>query len=89
MIADAHGRDIRADRLDDACTFVSQHKGPIEWEAADTVDHMKVAVADPGRDGAHQHLAAPGLIQLNPFNGQGLMNLAKHGSGHVHDKLPM
>ena len=43
---------------------------PVDRKAAQAVDDVQIAVADPGRRGADQHLAAPRLIDLDLFEGQ-------------------
>ena len=76
--------DIVAHRLDDAGALVAQHERAIHREAAVAVDHVQVAVADAGGDGAHQHLAAPRLVDVDLLDGQRLVHLAEDGSGHFH-----
>ena len=66
-----HGRrpapgHVGADRLDDAGALVAEHDRPVEREAPDAVDDVQIAVADAGRDGAHQHLAAPAACRYRP-----------------------
>ena len=84
MIADPQRGDIGAHRLDDAGAFVAEHERPIEREAAAAVDDVQVAVADAGGDGAHQHLAAPRLVDVHLLDGQRFMHLAEDGGGHFH-----
>jgi hypothetical protein len=86
MIADTYCGHIRANGLDDTRTFMSQDEGTIEWEAAQAIDHVQIAVADTGRDGPHQNFATQRLVHLHLFDSQRLMNLTKHGSGHFHDR---
>ena len=73
--------DVVADRLDDAGAFVAQHERPVEREAAEAVDHVQIAVADAGGDGAHQHLAAARLVDVDRLDGQRLVHLAEDGGG--------
>src|ERR1051325_3064001 len=84
MVARAHGRDIGADRLDHAGAFVAEHDRPVEREAADAVDDVEIAVADPGRDGAHQDLAADGLIDIDRLDRQRLLDFAEYGGFDLH-----
>src|SRR4051794_21535988 len=46
-------------------------------------------MADAGGDGTHQHLTAPGLVQVDGFDGQRFMHLAEDcGIGlHVRSSL--
>ena len=76
--------DIGAHRLDDAGAFMAQHEWTIEREAAVAVDHVQVAVTDAGSDGAHQHLAAPRLVDVHLLDGQWFTHFAEDGSGHFH-----
>ena len=71
-----------------ARALVAQHDRPVEREAAEPVDDMQVAVAHAGRDGAHQHLAAPRLVDVDRLDRQRFMHLAKHGSAGFHDLDP-
>ena len=50
----------------------------------DAVDDVQIAVADAGGDGAHQHLAAPRLVDLDRLDRQRLVHLAKDGGCHFH-----
>ena len=84
VIAHPHRGDIVAHRLDDAGALVAEHERAIERETAVAVDDMQVAVADAGGDGAHQHLAAPRLVDVDLLDGQRFVHLAKDGSGHFH-----
>ncbi len=63
---------------------MTQHERTIEREAAIAVDHVQIAVTDAGGNGAHQHLAAPRLVDLHLLDGQRLMHLAEDGGGHFH-----
>ena len=84
VVADAHRRDVGADRLDDAGAFVAEHDRPVERKAADAVDDVQVAVADAGRHRAHQHLAAQGLVDVDRLDGQLLLHLAEYGGLDLH-----
>ena len=70
MVADAHAGHVVADRLDHAGAFMAQHHRPVEWEPPEAVDDVQVGMADAGGDGAHQHLAAPGLVEIDSFDRQ-------------------
>ena len=52
------------------------------------VDHVQVAVADPGRRRADQHLAPPRLVDLHRLDRQRLVHLAKDGGLDLHRFLP-
>jgi hypothetical protein len=87
MVAGPHRRDIRADRLDNAGALVPQHDRPVEREAADPVDDMQVAVANAGRDGVHQHLAAQRLVDIDGLDRQRFQHLAENSSLHLHQRI--
>jgi len=65
VIPGPHRRDVRADRLDDAGAFMAEHDRPVEREAPNAVHDMQIAVADAGRDGAHEHLASQRLVDIH------------------------
>src|SRR5207248_641449 len=87
MIARPHGRHVGADRLDDAGALMSEHDRPVEREAADAVDDMQIAVADAGRDGAHEHLAPQRLVHIDRFDRQEFMHFAENGGFDLHSSL--
>ena len=84
MVADAHGGHLAADRLDHPGALVAQDDRPVERPAADPIDDVKVAVADAGRDRAHQHLARHRLVEVDLFDGQGLVRLPEHRGLDLH-----
>ena len=88
MIAWPHGRDIRTDPLDDAGALMPQHDRPVEREAADAINDMQIAVTDAGRDGAHQHLAAERLVDIDRLDRQRFADLAKNGGFDLHGFSP-
>ncbi len=88
VIAHPQRGHIGAHRLDDAGAFVAQHERTIERETPQPVHHVQVAVADAGGDGAHQHLAAPGFVDLHLLDGQRFVHLAEDGGGHFHFGAP-
>src|SRR5215469_8209652 len=49
---------------------------------------MEVAVAHPGGDSTHQHLAAPGLVDFHRLYRQRLVYLAKYGGFDLHRLFP-
>ena len=53
------------------------------------VDDMQIAVADAGGRGAHQHLAAPRLVDLDRLDRQRLMHLAENRGLDLHVVLPL
>ena len=87
MVADAHAGHVVADRLDNAGALVAEHDRPVGREASDTIDDMQIAVADPGRDGAHQHLAAQRLVDIDRFDRQRRVRLAENGGFYLHRNL--
>src|SRR5204862_627125 len=87
MVAGPHRRDVRTDRLDDPRAFMAEHDRPVEREAADPVDDMQIAVTDAGRDGAHQHLAAQRLVDIDRLDRQRFLHLAEYGGLYLHPSL--
>ena len=61
--------------------------GRSSGKASDTVHDMQIAVADPGRDGAHQHLAAQRLVDIDRFDRQRRVRLAENGGFYLHRNL--
>src|SRR5438067_7862188 len=87
VVAGAQRRDVAADGLDDAGTLVSEDDRAIERPASHPVDDVQIAVAHAGGGGAHEHLAAPRLVDLDRLDRQRRVGLAKDGGVHVHDAL--
>src|SRR5438445_2649455 len=46
---------------------------------------MQIAVADPGRGGAHQDLMLAGIVDIDLLDGKRLMRTTKHGGFHCFD----
>src|SRR5208282_1806547 len=69
---------LAADRLDNPRNLVAEHDRPVERKSPLPVDDVKIAVTHTGRGGADQHLAAPWLVDVDRFNRQRLVHLAKH-----------
>src|SRR5438105_2576386 len=88
VIAGAQRRHVGADRLDDARALVAQHDGAIEGPAPLAIDDVEVAVADAGGRGAHEDLAAPGLVDLDRLHRERLVGLAKDRGLDLHGALP-
>ena len=88
VIADAHGGDVLAHRLDDAGAFMAEQEGAVEREAAVAVDHVQIAVADAGGDRAHQDLAAPRLVDVHLLDRQRFVHLAEDRGCHLHGGRP-
>ncbi len=72
--------DLRADRLDDAGRLVAEDRRRRERVVA--VDEVQVAVADAAGDGAHEHLAPDGLLDLDVLDRQGLVGTVEDGGFH-------
>ncbi len=87
VIAGPHGRHVGADRFDDTRTLVSQDDRAVERKPALTVDYVQIAMAHASRGGANQDFAAPGLVDLDRFDRQGLVDFAKDGGVHLHAGL--
>ena len=83
MVTDPHRGHVGSGRLDDAGALVPEHDRPVEREAADAVDDMQVAVADAGRDGTDQHLAARWRVDIDRLDRQRLVRLAENGSFYL------
>ena len=88
VIARLDRRHLGADRLDDPRTLVAEHNRPVEREPALAVYHMQIAVAHPGRRGADQHFAAPRLVDVDRFDRQRLVHLAKDRGIDLHLQAP-
>src|SRR5215472_16678906 len=88
VIARPYGRYLCADGLDDTGTLMAEHHRPVERETPEPVDDMQVAVAHAGGDSTHQHLAAPWLVDIDRFDRQWLVYLAKYGSFDLHRLFP-
>ena len=76
-----------ADSLDHAGALVAEHERTIEREASESIDHVQVAVAHAGGDGAHQHLAAPRLVQIDLLDRQRFVHFAENRGGRLHGVL--
>jgi hypothetical protein len=68
VIAGLDGCHLGANRLNDAGAFMAEYDWPIERKPPNAVDDVEVAVANAGGHGAHQHLAAPRLVNLHRFD---------------------
>ena len=77
-----------ANRLDDPGALMAEHNRPVEREPPLPVDDMQIAVTHPGRRGADQHLAAPRLVDVDRFDGQRLVHLAKDRGVDLHFRPP-
>jgi hypothetical protein len=80
VVAGTERRHLVADGLDDPRTLVAEHDAPLEWEPAVPVDHVQVAVADPGRHGADQDLAAERPVDVDGLDAHRHMRRAADGS---------
>src|SRR5260221_106783 len=69
---------------DDARALVPEDNRPVERKAADPVHDMQIAVAAAGRDGAHQHLAAPRPVDIDRLDRQRFLHLAKDRGLDLH-----
>ena len=88
MVAGLDRRHLVADRLDDPGALMAEHNRPVEREAPLPIDDMQIAVTHPGRRGADQHLAAPRLVDLDRFDRQRLVHLAKDRGVDLHFSAP-
>ena len=88
MIARLDRGHLGADRLDDPRTLVAEHDRPVERKSPLPVDDVQIAVTHPGRRGADQHLAAPRLVDLDRFDRQRLVHLAKDRGVDLHLSAP-
>ena len=73
--------DLQPDLLDDPGRLVAEDGG--RGERVEAVDEVEVAVADAGGDGAHQHLAPDGLVDVDVLDGERLMRPVEHGGLHA------
>ena len=84
MVARLHVGHARSDRLDDARALVPQHDGRIGAPTIpdEAVERVLVAVADAGRDGAHQQLLADRIGDRYLLDSQRLMRSAEYRGTH-------
>src|SRR5207247_8283890 len=71
---------LKADFLHDTRRFVTEDGR--SGEGVEAVHEMEIAVADYGGHGAHEHLAAHGLVDVDFLDGQSLMRTVKYRSFH-------
>src|SRR6516165_6941101 len=88
VITRLHRRHLGANSLDDPGTLVSEYDRPVERKSPMAVDDVQVAVAHLGRRGADEHLAAPGLIDVDRFDRQRVVHLAKDRGVDLHLSFP-
>src|SRR4030095_10722238 len=81
VIAGPELAHLRAHRLHDARGLVAQDGGG--GGGIEAVHEVEVRVADAGSDGAHEHLAAHGLVDVDGLDGERLMRTVKDGVFHV------
>ena len=86
MVARLHAGHVVA-HASTTRALVAQHDWPIHREAPDAVHDVQVAVADAGRDGADQHLAAQRRVDVDRLDGQGLVGLPENRRLHLHAVL--
>ena len=84
MIACAERRHLIPDGLDDARALVTEHDAAVERESAVSVDHVQVAVADAGGNGADEDLAAERPVDVDRFDAHRHMRRAADGSLDLH-----
>ena len=65
--------------------LVAQHDRAVERRSAQLpIDDVQVAVAHAGGHGAHEHLAAPRLVDVDALDGQRFVGLAVDGGLGIH-----
>ena len=69
-----------ADRLDDPRGFMTEHAGC--RMRIEPLDKMQIAVAQPGKGGAQQHLAGTGLGERDLLDRQRLVRGMQDGGFH-------
>jgi hypothetical protein len=84
VVARTERRHLIADGLDDARALVPEHEPAVEGDTAVSVDHVQVAVADPGRDGADEDLAAERPVDVDGFDVHRHVRRAADGSPDLH-----
>src|SRR6267142_2404151 len=84
VIPGAHGRHVGSDGLHHARALMAQDDRAVQRKPAEAVHDVQIAVADAGRGGANQDLAAPGLVDFDGFDRQRLLDFAKNGGLHLH-----
>ena len=86
MVARLHALDPRADLGHDAGRLVAEHERQRLRQIA--VDHVEVAVADPARRDADEHLPGLRRRQLDVEDLHGATRLPQHGGLHPHPGEP-
>src|SRR5262249_18247704 len=81
VIAGLELADLESHFLHDARRLVTQDGG--SGEGIQAVHEVQVAVAHTGADGAHEHLAPHGLVDVDFLDGEGLMRTMEHRCLHV------
>jgi hypothetical protein len=84
VIARAHGRHLRSDRLHHTGALVAQDDRPIERVPRLALHDVEIAVADTRRRRPHEHLAARGLVDLDRLDRQGLVRLPEDSRLDLH-----
>src|SRR5712691_9102439 len=87
VIAGTQGGHLRAHRLDDAGALVAEDIWSIQREPPEPIHDVEVAVADAGRGGADEDLAAPRLVDVHRFDRQRLVHLPEDRGLHLHADL--
>src|SRR6185369_2048126 len=64
--------------------LVAEHDAAVEGESAVSVDHVQVAVADAGGNGAYQDLAAERPVDVDRFDAYRHVRRAADGSFDLH-----
>ena len=84
VVADTDAAHIWTDRLDDAGALVTEdHRARTHQRAVEVV---VVAVAQPGSNRAHEHLATDGLIELDISEVQLVGTVTKHRGTHQPER---
>jgi formyl-CoA transferase len=74
---------VLADGFYDAPALMAEHIRVADREASVALDQVEVAVAHAGGDGADQYFPPPRAIDIDGFDSQRLMRLAKNGGLHA------
>ena len=82
MVADDDARHTGADRLDDTCTLVAEHRRAARLGG--TVDRVEIGMADAARTEAHQHLTRLRRVEIELLHLVGPAGRLEHGGTNLH-----
>lgn len=87
MIALLYRSYLGTDCLDDTGWFVAKDSGHPRGQRA--TQAMEIAMADTGRDRAHEHFVRARFVDLDLLHGERLIRLAQNGGFDLHGPFLM